>query len=274
MDSEKYKVIPLNTPIYTLADLSVVVPQAEQYVKRIKWFLEQYCNSTPEEVIKNTWVVYDPEDAQSALEIDKYPVHKLTTQPPHSTYKMQAGFKEIETRLCVRMHNDVYLARNDWAESLVNQFNTDFNSQMIGYVQPSGSLGKEGVDEFLLLYPMFKEIYDNLEFSEGEILICGTQYLSAYFMASQTYIMRDIYNSFMKFNDDKMDKEDCLFTLFLSTLGVNITQWDNMGEFIRNMGRHYGDFDEEENPPLVPVTVITDQNRELYPKASFHKMNE
>ena len=276
---EKNKTIPLETPEYTLADLSVVIPQAEQYKNRIKWFLEQYCKSTPDEVLNNTWVVYDPDDIETSLEIDRYPVNKTTVGFPQSTYKMQAGFAKVKTRLCVRMHNDCYIARTDWAESLINQFNTDpylininpdRQSQFIGYVQPSGSLKKESIDKFLSIYPAFQSIYDNLEFSKSEYPTCGMPFMSAHFMASQTYMMRDIYNSFMDFNDGRMDKEDCLFTLFLSFFGVNLVEWNNMGEFVKSVGKHYGDFDEGENPPLVPITVITDKNRNDYEEAKFH----
>ena len=268
------KVIPLEASEYTLTDLSVVIPQAEQYVKRIRWFLEQYCNSTPDEVLQNTWVVYDPDDIETSLEIDKYPINKATVGFPQSTYKMQAGFAKVKTRLCVRMHNDCYIARTDWAESLVERFNMepDGQAQFIGYIQPSGSLSKKSLDEFLLLYPSFKGIYDKLEFSEGEFSSCGMPFMSAHFMASQTYIMRDIYNSFMDFNDGKMDKEDCLFTLFLSVLGINLVQWNNMGEFVKSMGKHYGDFDEGEDMPLVPLTVITDKNQGDYEEARFNRV--
>lgn len=269
---EKFKVIPVETPPYTLADLSVVVPQAEQYKKRLKWFLKQYYQSTPSEVLANTWIVYDPDDIESSLEIDKYPINKAMAQFPQSTYKMQAGFAKVKTRLCVRMHNDCYIARTDWAESLVDQFNKEPNPQFIGYIQPSGSLSRESVERFLLLYPSFRKTYDKLEFSQGDFPTCGTSFMSAYFMASQTYVMRDIYNSLMEFNDGKMDKEDCLFTLFLSILGVNLMQWDDMGDFIKSVGKHYGDFDEDENPPSIPMTIIRDGNRDDFPKASFHKV--
>jgi len=130
----------------------------------------------------------------------------------------------------------------------------------------------KSLDEFLLLYPSFKGIYDKLEFSEGEFSSCGMPFMSAHFMSSQTYIMRDIYNSFMDFNDGKMDKEDCLFTLFLSVLGINLVQWNNMGEFVKSMGKHYGDFDEGEDMPLVPLTVITDKNQGDYEEARFNRV--
>ena len=274
------KIIPLETPDYSLADLSVVVPQASQYVRRIKWFLEQYCKSTPEEVLKNTWIIWDTQDTETQnvwlKYTQKYNIKGLTINTPQSTYKMQVGFAKVKTRLCVRIHNDCYIARNDWAESLVSQFNMDSDeqAQFIGYIQPSGSLSRESIDEFLKIYPSFQSIYNNLEFSEGERSTCGMPFFSPHFMASQTYIMRDVYNSFMEFNDGRMDKEDALFTLFLSTLGINLVQWNNMGEFVRNVGRHYGDFDEDENPPSVPTTVITDDNVNDYPKASFHRMGE
>src|SRR3990167_2860921 len=101
------KIIPVGQFLpYTLEDLSVVIPQASQYVKRIKWFLPQYIKGTPKEVVKNTVVVYDPLDEETKAVLAQYGIKGLTATPPHSTYKMEAGFKSVKTRLCVRMHND------------------------------------------------------------------------------------------------------------------------------------------------------------------------
>src|SRR3990172_4226544 len=129
----KYQVIPAGKFIpYTLEDLSVVIPQASQYVRRLKWFIPQYIKATPKEVIHNTVVVYDPEDAETQSLLLRYAITGITTIPPHSTYKLQAGFNQVKTRLCVRMHNDAFLKRNDWAISLIERFNQNPATQLIG----------------------------------------------------------------------------------------------------------------------------------------------
>jgi len=57
-----------------------------------------------------------------------------------------------------------------------------------------------------------------------------------------------------------------------SVLGINLVQWNNMGEFVKSMGKHYGDFDEGEDMPLVPLTVITDKNQGDYEEARFNRV--
>src|SRR3990167_1189968 len=103
------KIIPVGQFLpYTLEDLSVVISQAEQYVNRMKWFIPQYIKMTPSEVVKNTIVVYDPEDEETKKVLSQYSIKGITTKPPHSTYKQEAGFNHIKTRLCARVHNDSF----------------------------------------------------------------------------------------------------------------------------------------------------------------------
>lgn len=263
---EKKKIIPLITPQYTLEDLSVVIPQASQYQKRLEWFLAQYIKATPQTVIDNTIVCYDPEDNHAASFIAAYKLQGLKVTPPHSTYKMQAGFNQIKTRLCARVHNDAFFARDDWAQSLVAQFNTEKTTQLIGYFNPSGSISKEAVDKFLEWYPSFKSVYDILEYNEANQV--GANFLGAYFMASQTYVFRGIYPLIVDFNEGKMDKEDCLLTLFAMHFGVDIVSWRNQGEFIRTVSPAYGDFDEGLEVPTEPYHAVEgDQLKAVFGRA-------
>ena len=138
------KTIPVKNYPYTLEDLSVVIPQASQYQRRIEWFIPQYINATPPQVIKNTIVTYDQEDDFTKSILAKYNIRGIHIQPPHSTYKMQGGFDAIKTRLCVRLHNDVWMRRRDCAPNFclpaydqvytvdrVTFFNNDFSCRNI-----------------------------------------------------------------------------------------------------------------------------------------------
>lgn len=254
-------VIPVGKFIpYTLDDLSVVIPQASQYIKRMKWFMPQYIKGTPPEVVKNTIVIYDPEDRETKLVVEQYRMKGATVTPPHSTYKMQEGFKYVKTRLCVRMHNDTYIARTDWAQSLIDQFNNDKNPQLIGAFNWSGGMAKTRVDAVLENYPIFKEIYDKLEFSNESI---GSTFMSAYCMASQTYVMQSIYNDVVRINQGGMNQEDCLFTLLTSLNNIKLIGWSNMFDFVRVVSQAYGDFENEVLPTEPKVLLDSD------PKAVF-----
>lgn len=263
---EKKKVIPIQKSKYTLSDLSVVIPQASQYVKRIAWFLEQYVKGTPKEVINNTIVAYDPEDDYTKVLLEKYQINGLTVQPPQSTYKMEAGFRQVKTRLCVRIHNDTFMVRDDWAQALVDQFNVEEVPQIIGYYHPSGIITKDLIDKFLEWYPSFKPVYDSLEFNELEQI--GTPFLGAYFIASQTVILRGLYPLLVDFNEGRMNKEDCLLMLFASHFGINITTWRNQFEFVQTVSPSYGDFDEGTDLPTEPYHAVeNDPYKAVFGKA-------
>ncbi len=266
---EKINIIPTNFFVpYTNTDVSVIIPQASQYVRRIKWFLPQYIDVTPPEVVKNTLVVYDPEDLETKKILDDCGIQGITATPPHSTYKLQAGFSAIKTRLCVRMHNDAMIKRSDWVDVLVEQFNKERHAQIIGAVNRSGTVSKETIDQITAWYPSFGQLSKNLVFSEGDHPIAGTSFLSAFFIAGQTHLFRGLYPLVVYFNDGKMDKEDVLFTLFASLFHVKITNWTNMFQFVKDAGSGYGDFDEG-FIPLNSQHIVTNDNRSNFPKAEF-----
>lgn len=267
---EKNKIIPVGQFLpYTLEDLSVVIPQAEQYVRRMQWFIPQYIKMTPPEVVKNTLVVYDPEDEETRKVLVQYGIRGITVTPPHSTYKQEAGFNHVRTRLCARVHNDSFFVRNDWAQNLIDRFNQNPNPQLIGAFNISGNLDKDVVEKFLSWYPCFKPIYDTLIFTQGERSITGAPFMSASFMASQTYVWRGIYPQVVEFNEGKMDKEDVVTTLLFSIVGVIITSWNNMYSFVKNAGSGYGDFDEGFTP-LGEQYMVTEENN--FPKAEFKEV--
>ena len=251
------KTIPVKNYPYTLEDLSVVIPQASQYQRRIEWFIPQYINATPPQVIKNTIVTYDQEDDFTKSILAKYNIRGIHIQPPHSTYKMQGGFDAIKTRLCVRLHNDVWMRRRDWASTLVNHFNNDNSAQMVGFVHQSGGIGQDKLEKLLSWYPVFKSVYESLEFSNNAV---GSFFYAAQFMASQTYVFRGLYSLVVDFNEGKMDKEDVVTTLFAMLHKIKLTHWANMGEYVKDVGASYGDFDEGFQPvsaieeyPIQPV---------------------
>ena len=266
------KIIPVGQFLpYTLEDLSVVIPQASQYVKRIKWFLPQYIKGTPKEVVKNTVVVYDPLDEETKAVLAQYGIKGLTATPPHSTYKMEAGFKSVKTRLCVRMHNDAFIKRSDWAQSLVDYFNQETSSQLVGAFNISGGIAREILDKILIWYPNFKTIYDNLDFSNSQGLSVGAPFFSAIFMAGQTYVMRDVYSLVVELNKGDMNKEDVLFTILTSFLNIKLTNWTNLYNFVANIGARYGDFEEGFIPPDEQF-MVTEENRANFPKAEFKEV--
>ncbi len=249
---EKNKILPLGHFVpYTLSDLSVVIPQASQYVRRIKWFLPQYVRATPIEVLKNTIVVYDPEDTETRDELLKYEyIIGITATPPHSTYKMEAGFKQVKTRLCVRMHNDCFVVRSDWAQVLVDHFNNYKAPNLVGAFNISGGLNQLAIQNIMEIYPWK---VDNSQPSSP------AGFLSAFCMASQSYIMKAIYSLVVEINGGSMNQEDVLFTYLASIFNVDIIGWSNMFNFLTLGSKAYGDFDAEEIPPRLEDQHIVDK---------------
>ncbi len=254
-------IIPLGKFVpYTLSDLSVVIPQASQYVRRIKWFLPQYVRATPIEVIKNTIVVYDPEDQETRSVLADYGsrgIRGVTTTPPHSTYKMEAGFKEVKTRLCVRMHNDCFIARSDWAQILIDRFNSNHSPQLIGALNVSGGIDQITIQKIVDRYPFWRV--------DNSLPVSPAGFLSAFFMASQSYIMKTVYPIVVDINEGKMDKEDVLFTYLASIYNFDIISWSNMYSYLTLGSKAYGDFDEGEVPPKFEdqILVETTTNQSL-----------
>ncbi len=242
---------------YTLSDLSVVIPQASQYVKRIKWFLPQYMRATPVEVLKNTFVVYDPLDTETRDVILKCEyIRGITTTPPHSTYKMQAGFKEVNTRLCARMHNDCFVVRSDWAQVLVDHFNNLRTPNLVGAFNVSGGLGQDVIQKLMDRCPTWE--VDNSQPS------APAGYLSAFFMAAQSYVMKSIYSDVVDINKGEMNKEDVLFTYLASIYNVDIIGWSNMYSYLTVGSKAYGDFDENEVPPRLEDQTIVDKFNQTF----------
>ncbi len=272
MSEKRFNIIPpgLQLP-YSLEDLSVVIPQASQYVRRIKWFIPQYIKMTPPQVIKNTLVVYDKDDLETKAVLDEYKIRGKVIEAPQSIYKQEEGFKEIKTRLCVRIHNDTVFVRNDWAQTVVDIFNSSPKPQLVGALNISGGIDKERLDKFLSWYPCFKPIYDDLIFSESEAPTVGAPFLSAFFMASQTYVWRGLYSLVLELNDGKMDKEDVVTTLLFSVFSVIITSWTNMYSFVKNANTLYGDFDEGFIPEEEQF-FITPETKANFPKAEFKEV--
>lgn len=263
--------IPVNKFIpYSFQDLSVVIPQASQYVRRMEWFLPQYIKMTPIEVLKNTVVVYDPEDTATQNILSKYGIKGITTTPPHSTYKMEAGFNEVKTRLCVRMHNDAMIKRSDWASAIINRFNNDDSAQLVGVLHPSGVISEEAVYKLMSWYPSFDTIYNLLTFSGGERSVIGSSFYSAFFIAAQTYIFKALYPLVVEFTQGKMDKEDVILTLLSYIHNVKLVSWSNMFQFI-NADASYGDFDEGV-VPQVDQQIITEENSGNYDVPVFEEV--
>jgi len=250
---------------YTLEDLSVVVPQASQYKKRISWFLKQFVEATPEAVVKNTVVTYDPEDEYTETELKKYNIRGKIITPPQSTYKIQGGLKDVKTRLVVRMANDTYLRRTDWADLLIDQFNSMSEPQLIGAAYPSGDVNKPAMEKFFSTYPWYRKSMKWIDYytnSDG-ITSLSVYYLHGYFMASQTYVLQSLYPQIVELNDGDMGKEDCLVSHLASAHRIKIVCWDNLGEFCKHSGKHTADFEGEENE--LPLLVKADSSTEPRP---------
>lgn len=262
---EKHRMILLGVNIpYTLEDLSVVIPHASWYKRRLPWFLERYFKGTPAEVIRNTIIVCDPGDEYSFELARKYEIQAIPNEVgnrDYSTLKLLVGFEKVKTRLCVRMHNDAHVLRDDWAHILIGQFNSTDKPQMIGERHPSAEFTSEIVDKLTLNFPWYSQVKNHLEYANQKISV---HYFHAYFMASQTYIMRDIYKQVVKFNEDKMDKEDCLFSQLVSSYNVQMIAWLNLREFIRCVSSKTDDFEATEQIDLsMPVNII-EENRNNY----------
>lgn len=257
------KIIPASKFIpYTLDDLSVVIPQASQYVRRLKWFIPQYIKATPFQIAyKNTIVVYDPEDLETKAVLDQYKIRGITTTPPHSTYKLQAGFDQVKTRLCVRVHNDAFFKHSDWAEVLVEHFNQNPQTQLIGALNISGGIGKDILDKIVEQYPSFQSLYNQLDF-QGQNHIAAP-FFSAHFMAAQTYLFKTLHPLLVELNEGSMNKEDVLTTILANLLGAKIISWNNMYAFVANVGASYGDFDEGiQLPSEIDTSVLQAEFKE------------
>ena len=272
---EKFKIIPLGINYsYTMEDLSVVIPHAYWYPKRLTWFLERYFKGTPAEVIRNTIIVTDPGDEYTFEMARKYGIKAIPNKEgnrDYSTLKLQLGFEEIKTRLCTRIHNDAQIMRNDWVDQLIKQFNLTKVPQLIGTWHPSGDMAMEAVDKFNEFFPWFVSIKDKLEpyMTDQGVKRIGAEYLHAFFMAGQTYIFRDLYPQIIKYNEEKMDKEDILFSQLVSSHNIQLTSWNNMYKFVNSAGRRSGDFEEGDDINTDMPIIITDDNRKDHPEPEW-----
>jgi hypothetical protein len=272
---EKYKIIPLGIDYpYSLEDLSVIIPHASWYPKRLSWFLERYFRGTPTEVIKNTILVCDPDDQYSFDMATKYGIKSMQNKKEnrdYSTLKLQLGFEEVKTRLCVRLHNDAQIMRNDWADILIKQFNSTKIPQLIGAWHPSGNISKDGINRLVELFPWFSLIKDNLDFLPNDKV--GAEYFHAFFMAGQTYIFRDIYPQIVKYNDEKMDIEDVLFSQLVSSYNIQLTAWNNMPHFINCVATKSSDFEEDDKINQDMPIIISEENKGNYPQPEWKVVN-
>lgn len=280
MEEEKYKIIPLgiNYP-YTIEDISVVIPHASWYKNRLTWFLERYSKGTPTEVIKNTHFVCDIGDNDSFNEIEKYGMNIILNKEgnrDYSTLKMEVGFEKVKTRLCVRMHNDAMVKRSDWAKVLINQFNSTKVPQLIGQYHKSGDLGMEAVDKFMEDFLWYGSIKNKLEYymPSETIRRIGCEYFHAYFMAGQTYIFRELYPKIVQFNNEKMDKEDCLFSQLVSSYNIQISAWMNLDKFISCESSQTSDFENMDTINKSMPIIVTNENRKEYPEPVWKVLGE
>ena len=69
-----------------------------------------------------------------------------------------------------------------------------------------------------------------------------------------------------------MDKEDVITVLFAATFGVDIITWRNLGDFVKNVGAKYGDFEEDMNPPKESEIRVQFDKRDQYTKAVFGRV--
>ena len=260
----KYLMFNLDLP-YTEADISVVVPQASQYKKRIAWFLDQFIRGTPGSIVKNTIVPYDPGDTDTEEQLKKFNVKGIPVTPPHSTYKIQAGLKAIRTRLVIRMANDTFIKRSDWAKILVDQFNSMSEPQLIGAIYPTADFAESTINKFKEWFPHYSPALDDLRLIPQEGGLAGNIcYIHGYFMASQSYVLQTLYPQIVDFNQGAMGKEDCLIGHLASSHRVKIVCWDNLGDFCKHVGKHTADFEGEEEQ--LPKIVYADETTEPRPK--------
>jgi hypothetical protein len=196
-------------------------------------------------------VVHDGDKFTEDL-LAKYGIKGMVVAPDWSTYKMMAGFKEVQTALCVRVHNDCFFARDDWAEQLVAQFNQTEEDQIIGSYHPSGIMAKDVLEKVAKRYSQYEEEYNKLPFDENGRT--QASFLAAFFTASQSRVFKEIYPAVMEINENKMDKEDCLLTLLAKVNGVTITNWENMFQFVHPVGKS-GEFDEGLQLPTRSLKV-------------------
>jgi len=241
------KIISAGTRIsYSLTDLGVIIPHIAKGIERIKWFIPQYVKATPEEVVKNTFIVTDPEDEFTPKLAGKYNIKVITTDRNWMTDKFKAGYEVLKTRLCARVHNDTAILRKDWAEVLVEQFNKFEEPQLIGQLHNTGDFRIRELDNYFKDKPYFNKLKKKIEptsRSGGDIV--GTEYLHGYFMASQTYVLRDLQIPVMDFDNNNRGAEDCIVTLFAYLNNIQITNWLNITNYIKHTGIRRGFFNED-----------------------------
>lgn len=231
---------------YNLTDLGVVIPHAKKSTERIEWFIPQYVKATPPEVVANTYISTDPEDDFLPKLAGKYGIKTVVSDRAWITPKLQAGYKLLKTRLCARIHNDVTFFRNDWAECLIDQFNSLEHCQLIGQLHNTGDFSIKEMFGYFEDKPYFNRLKAKIEPSShpnGDIV--GTEYLHGFFMASQIYVLRDIQYSILDWEGNNRGKDDCIITFFSALHQIPIFNWQNINCYMAHQGKAGGKFNEE-----------------------------
>lgn len=236
------KIISGGTRIpYDFNDLGVVIPHGQKSVERIKWFLPQYVAATPPEVVANTYIATDPDDLFTPKFAKEYGVKVVFSKGAWITPKLQAGYELLRTRLCARIHNDVAIHRKDWAEVLIKQFNSFEIPQLIGQLHGTGDFLITEIFKYFEDKPYFNKLKERFEIISRETGdIIGTEYLHGFFMASQTYILRDIQYSILDWEDGGRSKDDCVISLFAFLNRIQVVDWLNITSYLSHVGKAGG----------------------------------
>jgi hypothetical protein len=218
---------------YTIQDISIVIPHVDVHKKRLEWFVPQFKAKTPPEIIANTIFISDGDkDTIEYLHSQGFP-NVQTCQYHQSTDKFMQGLSQVNTRLCIRMHNDCAIYQSTWVDYLLKQFNSQPGPQLIGGMQPSGDMSLEIVNRVHKRFPMWEFEATPEEIEYGKV---GIAYHHAYFNACQTSYFKEVYRTVFEINEAKMDKEDCLLTLVAQVYNVDIVTWPNIHEFVAHVG--------------------------------------
>lgn len=254
--------------LYQLSDVSVVVPHINRDKRRLKWFLPQYVKVTPPEVVANTHLAYDPGDKETEALLDQYGINRHPVEKSWITNKLEEAYKHVKTRLCVKLNNDTAFFRKDWAQTLVDQFNSRDEFQMIGRLIDSGYMNPDFTIDYYKNKPFFNTFKNNINIltnPEGSP-IYATEYLHAHFVASQTMVLRELHKELMELDNNRYIPDDVLLSFIGMLHKIRIIDWRNSSYYFRHVGPHRGDFTEEELKQVEEVSRVETNDSDIKPE--------
>lgn len=203
-------IIPLSKfEPYKLEELGVIIPQPTSYMKRLEWFWPQFKRHTPEIVLQNTIVVFQPKghaDITVEEAIRDFDGPAISCEEEHGiVYATLAGLDHLKTRLIARIADDIELSDAGWAEKVVAFFNEEPHLKLLADISITGRYG------IFTSFDLTKlDWLDNL-LQHGKFK--GYEYAHGHYFITNRAVWESYYREVVKYT--KHDCEDVVFS-FLS----------------------------------------------------------